>query len=116
MEENNDLIEDGSSNERFLLLGNLLGMELFEIAGVNYTPLESAATIFGFAPAELKKLLEKHPFIVCKEMHGRIFVPYRGVLLGGMESNTEAGHKIMNYLLAAERTVRLGNALDLTKN
>lgn len=116
MEDTNDLIEDGTSNERFLLLGSLLGLEVFTIAGVCYTPLESTANIFGFTPVALKTLLDTYQFIVCKELNGRIFVPYRGVLLGGMEGESEAAQKVMQYLLAAERSVRIGNAIDPTKN
>lgn len=116
MEDTKDLIEDGASNERFLALGKLLGLEIFEIAGICYTPLESAATTLGFTPPEFKTLLDRHQFIVCKEVDGRIFVPYRGVLLGGMVGETEAAHTIMQYLLAAERTVRLSNAINPIKN
>lgn len=115
MEDTKDLIEDGASNERFISLGKLLGLEIFEIAGICYTPLENASNTLGFTPPEFKTLLDRYQFIVCKEVDGRIFVPYRGILFGGMEGKTEAANTIIQYLLAAERTVRLSNAINPIK-
>lgn len=124
-------IDRKTSNEAFRLLGEYLGLTTMEIEGVRYSHLGSTSQIMGYSdPSGLSKLMSTYQIMTPKigwyglEVRPRIrevfnlnpkdseatFISYEGLLIAGMQGTTDGAKKIKLYLLAAERTARIGIA------
>jgi len=120
-----------TANESFRLLGEHLGLTTMEIEGIRYAHLASASKIMGYSdPSGLAKLMSAYQIMTPKigwygvEVRSRIreifgldekdsvatFVPYAGILVAGMQGETDGAKKIKLYLLEAERVARIGIA------
>jgi len=122
-------VDRKSANEAMRLMGESIGFETMEINGNRYAHLGSASPILGYSDASgLAKLLDRYQIMTPKigwfghDVRTSVretfnlnptdsvatFIPYEGILIAGMQGQTEGAKKIKLYLLKMEKTARVG--------
>lgn len=122
-------IDRKTANECMKAMGESMGFQVIEINGICYAHLGRTSDILGYSDVSgLRKLMERYQITTPKigwfglevqkilretfnldPKDGQAtFIPYEGILLAGMQGQTEGAKKIKVYLLKAERAFRIG--------
>jgi len=122
-------IDRKTANDCMRLMGEALGFQTVEINGLVYAHLGRTSLVLGYTdPSSLSQLLRTYQIMtpqigwfeeetrikIRKELglearDGRAtFIPYEGLLVAGMQGQTEGARKIKLYLLKMENAARVG--------
>lgn len=127
-------IDRKTANDCMKAMGEAMGFQVIEINGICYAHLGRTSEILGYSDVSgLRKLMERYQIMTPKigwfglevqkilretfnldPKDGQAtFIPYEGILLSGMQGQTEGARKIKVYLLKAERAFRIGMASEI---